>query len=85
MSLKLDAITKIARKVVEAESSDLAVAGVTSRDGDADRVEVLIDISGCHREPCRLMLNLNRSDPAALEHDLRSELAKALSDHVSDV
>jgi hypothetical protein len=55
--------------------------GVTSVEGGAGRAELLITIEGCHREPCSLVLNMDRAERATLEGELRTKLRDALARH----
>ena len=83
MPLSLDAITQISRAVAREHRRDLEIMGVTSTEGGSDRVELLIAIKGCHEGPCRLSLNLNRSDGQDFETELKGKLDEALRGHFS--
>lgn len=82
MALSLDAITDISRAVVLRHDHDIEVIGVTSTEGGSNRVELLLALSGCHDEPCRIVLNINRVDAGEFERDLRSKLDEALRHHL---
>ena len=81
MPLTTDAITEISRSVAAEHSSKLQVVGVASSEGGSDRIELLIMITGCHREPCRFLINVARTGAAELEAELRTKLQEALRNH----
>ena len=81
MSLSLEAITAISRTVALEHGRALTVVGVTATDGGSDRSEVLITLDGCHKGPCRLLLNVDRADGLEFETSLRAQLIEALSKH----
>ena len=83
MVLKPDEVTKISRAVARDYDGALEVIGVASTEGGTGRVELLITISGCHRDPCVLMLNLTRAEPVAFERELRSKFREALAAHAA--
>ena len=59
------------------------VLRVVYSDSDSDRVELLITLSGCHEEPCTLMLNLQRSNPKNFDQELRNKLQEAVLQHAN--
>jgi uncharacterized protein (UPF0548 family) len=79
MSLTLDEISAITRAAALEHGRAVEVAGVTSAETGSNRVEILINIAGCAREPCRFVLNVNRSDRAQFERELRQKLRDAIS------
>lgn len=81
MTVALDVIADISRSVAAEFSPAFTVVGVASTAGGSDQVEVLITIVGCHKEPCRLLIHLNRADRSALELELRAKLRDALFAH----
>jgi hypothetical protein len=81
MVLNPDEVTRISRAVAREYDGALEVLGVAAAGEGAGRVEVLVTISGCHRDPCVLMLNLSRTESAAFEAELRSKFREALSAH----
>jgi hypothetical protein len=83
VTLNLDEVSVISRAVVEDYRDDLEVIGVAAAEGGIGRVELLVTISGCHREPCMLMLNLTRVERATLESELRTKLREALAAHTA--
>ena len=81
MPLPLEDITRIARAVALAYRRELEVVAVTPSAGGSDRVELLIDVMGCHEGPCRISLNLNRADGEDFERDLKGKLDEAFRTH----
>lgn len=81
MPLSVDAIAAISRVVALEHGRALQIIGVTATDGGTDRAEILITVSGCHAEPCRLLLNVDRTEGAAFEVELRAQLIQALRNH----
>ena len=81
MGVSLDQATAISRDVIAEVRGDLELLGVLSTDGGSDRIELLVTVAGCHREPCRLVLNLTRVDAADFEDELREKLRDALVSH----
>jgi hypothetical protein len=81
MSLPLDAIAELSRRIAAEYDAAFDVLGVVSTVGGSDHVEVLVTIAGCHDEPCRLLINLSRAEATTLERELRSKLGEALAAH----
>jgi hypothetical protein len=81
MSVNLDRITEISRAVAVEHFPTLEIVGVTSGDGGSDRVEILATITGCHQDPCRVVVNVSRAEPDAFERELRTKLHEALIHH----
>lgn len=84
MSVNLHEITALSREVALQHGGGLDVVAVTTG-GDSERVEVTIDIGGCHLEPCRFVVNVSRADAQQFERDFRSRLSEALLKHSQDV
>lgn len=82
MSLSLEAIAAISRTVALEHGRALTVVGVTATEGGSDRSEILITLDGCHDDPCRLLLNVDRTDGREFEASLRAQLIEALKKHV---
>ena len=82
MSLSLDQVAAISRGVALEHGRALQIAGVTLTSGGSERVEVLVTITGCHRDPCRIMINISRADEAELARQLRAKLQHAMREHV---
>ena len=80
MKLTVPEIEDISRSVVR-EYADLAIAGVTANDGEADHAELLFTITGCHDEPCMIMVNVPRCDRETMQRELRRHLSDALAQH----
>ena len=83
MSVALDVVTTISRDVIAQVRGDVELLGVLS-DGGSERIELLVTIAGCHREPCRIVLNLTRGDAADFENELREKLRQALMSHLPE-
>ena len=81
-TLTVGTVAEVSRTVAAEYDPRLHVLGVVSTEGDSGRVELLVTIRGCHREPCVIMLNLTRNSQAAFEHDLREQFQRALALHV---
>lgn len=81
MTLGIDTITHTVSTLMQEHGRGLDLVSVASTEAGSGRVELLITVAGCHREPCRLLLNVTRADPAAFERELRSKLAQALTAH----
>ena len=83
MSVSLPEITAMSREVVLQHGRGLDVVSVTTG-GDSERVEVMVDIGGCHSEPCRFVVNVSRADAAQFEREFRSKLDQALQKHAAE-
>ncbi len=81
MSIPIARITEISRAIAAKQSPAVEVVAVASNSGGTDRIELLLTIVGCHAEPCRLVLNLDRADQADFEASLREKLHTALRTH----
>lgn len=82
MNLNVESITEISQAVALEHGGALRVVGVTSTDGGSDRAEIIVMINGCHREPCRFVVNVTRVDREALEDELSEKLDDALRKHL---
>ena len=80
MSVSLPEITALSREVVQQHGRGLDVVSVTTG-GDNERVEVMVDIGGCHKEPCRFVVNVSRADVQQFDKEFRSKLNEALHKH----
>lgn len=81
MTLPLRKVTAITRAVVAEVRGDVEMLNVLATDGGSERVELLITIRGCHSDPCRLLLNITRTNAAEFEKELREKLREALLSH----
>ncbi len=75
-------IVVISRDVIRQYSPSLNFVGVMASEGGSGRVEIMVTVKGCHAEPCRLLLNLPRSNRATLESELRRTLEEQLRSHI---
>jgi hypothetical protein len=73
-------VTRIAAQAAREESPSLEVVGVMLG-GEGSYTEVIIDITGCHVEPCRFSVGVFRDAPAGVLHD---EIAGKLKRHLRD-
>jgi hypothetical protein len=64
--------------MIQEHGRSLRLVAVASTEGDSDRIELVITVSGCHDEPSMLMLNLTRAGRSELETELRGKLGTAL-------
>ena len=80
MSVSLPELTALSRDVVSEHGRGLDVVAVTT-DGDSERVEVTVDIGGCHEGPCRFIVNVSRADAVQFDREFRSQLSAALHKH----
>jgi hypothetical protein len=76
-------IVAISRDVLRRYSPALEFVGVMASEGGSGRVEIMVIVNGCHAEPCRLLLNLSRTDRGTLETELRRTLQKELQSHIT--
>ena len=81
MRLTVLEIEDISRSVAGEYGGNLALGGVTANDGEADHAELLFTVTGCHDEPCLIMVNVPRSDRETMQRELRRTLGDALERH----
>ena len=84
MSVSLRELSALSREVVLEHGKGLDVVAVTTS-GDNERVEVTVDIGGCHKEPCRFVVNVSRADTQQFDREFRSRLSEALHKHAADL
>ena len=78
----LDMLTALVREIAAEIDPRLDVVGVTDAGGGEGYVEMLVRMTECDREPCRVTIGVDRTlDRTALEQSLdkplRAYLAKA--------
>lgn len=83
MSVSLPEITALSREVIQQHRQELDVVSVTTG-GDSERVEVTVDICGCHEGPCRFVVNVSRADAQQFDKEFRFKLNEALLKHAAD-
>ena len=83
MSVSLPELNALSREVVLEHGRGLEVVSLTTG-GDNERVEVTVDIGGCHEEPCRFVVNVSRADVKKFDREFRSQLSEALHKHARD-
>ena len=81
VTLSKDDITQRVASVLREHGHALELVGVASSEGGSGRIELLITIAGCHKEPCRFLVNVTRDNPIDFERELRAALAEALASH----
>jgi hypothetical protein len=79
MTVSLDDVTRIIAAVAAERSTAVDAITIASADAESGRVELLVALAGCSAEPCRILLNIDRKQPEALEAELRSKLAEAIA------
>jgi arsenate reductase (thioredoxin) len=78
MTLTLDEIRQICDAEVREHGGAVEFGGVTSVEGDTNRVEVLISVAGGH-EPYRFMFNIDRSDRDQFQREFKHKLRDVMS------
>jgi hypothetical protein len=73
-------IARIARAAAGSASSRLEVVGVTINAGGSTYVEILLEIRGCHADPCQLVVGVFRDVP---ESTLQSAIVAELNQHLA--
>lgn len=81
MSLTLPELTRIAEAVVREEAPGLTLINVASSDAETGRLELLVTVTGCHREPCTFLINLARQERRGFEAALRDQFRAAVASH----
>ncbi len=79
----MEEVTSRMRSIAKEFSPAIDVAQVVANDGEADHVELLVTISGCHDEACTIMVNVPR-DRDSFEGNLRSCMRDAIDRHAMD-
>ena len=74
-------LVDLSQEVASEFDGELHVNAASVTDGGSGRVEVLVTLTGCHPEPCRVMLNVTRQDRREFEADFRAKLHDALEKH----
>jgi hypothetical protein len=81
MAINVDTITALSREVIRQHGRALDVATVTTTGGDSQRVEILVTVTGCHKDPCRFMVNVSRAGSEEFDREFRIKLNDALLKH----
>jgi hypothetical protein len=58
--LNLNDVRRIATEVVEATDSSLRVVGAATAEGGSNYTEIMLSVTNCHAEPCRLSIGVER-------------------------
>jgi hypothetical protein len=84
-TLSVTEISRIARAAARRTSPQLEVVGVTINAGGSDYVEIVVDVRGCHRESCQIVLGVFRNvAQGALESAITEQLRQHLAAHHPD-
>jgi hypothetical protein len=83
MGVALPDIAALSRAVVYEHGRGMDVVAVTATEGGTDRVEVMVTIGGCHRDPCQFVVNVTRTDRREFEREFRGKLNDALHKHAA--
>jgi len=84
VKLSVDTVTAISRTAARQYDPTLEVMGVVLSEGAKDRAEIVVRLRGCHPDPCRLVVNVNRHlTPDELAADITSQLRSAIEVHRS--
>lgn len=84
MTVSIDTVTRITAALAAERSDTIDAITVASADAESGRVELLVALADCTVEPCRILLNIDRKRPEALEAELRSKLTEAIVAVASD-
>jgi hypothetical protein len=74
----VDDVTRIAREAASEHSHAIKIAGVVLG-GEGNYVEILVNLEGCHAEPCQLSLGVFRN---ASESMLKNAVSEQLRRHL---
>jgi hypothetical protein len=84
VKLSVKTVTAISRKAATEQDPSLEVMGVVLSEGEKDRAEIVVRIRGCHPEPCRVVINVNRNlTPDELAAEITRHLRGAIEAHRS--
>lgn len=81
MPLNLNDARRIATEVVEATHSSLRVVGATAGEGGSNYTEIMLLVSNCHAEPCRLSIGVERD---VSEAAFREAVGEQVRQHLLD-
>jgi len=75
-------VTRIAREAAREQTQTVKVAGVVLSAGGSDYIEILVNLEGCHPEPCQFSLGVFRNvSEAALKTAVAEQLRSHLNHH----
>jgi len=80
--LSSDEVATISRAVALEHGRELDVRAAAVTDGGSGRVEILVTVGGCHKDPCRFLVSVSRSDRTEFETDFRAKLSEAIGRHL---
>ena len=81
MPLSLDDVRRIADEVIRRENPAMRVLAATTAEGGSDYTEIFVTVLGCAKEPCRLIIGLNRG---ASEAEFRRTVADRFREHLKE-
>lgn len=81
MALTLSDVRRIAGQVAKQQTPPLEVVGAVSGEGAAIYAEVIMTVSGCHVEPCQLVIGVSR---VASETECREAVQARLQEHLRE-
>ena len=79
VTVSIEIVTRITAAVAAERSDTIDAITVASADAESGRVELLVALADCSVEPCRILINIDRKRPEALEAELRSKLTEAIA------
>lgn len=83
-NLSVKTVTSISRAIAQKHDPPVELVGVLPSEGASDRAEIVVRISGCHAEPCRLVLNVSRGlTVEEFSNQFESQLRDAIATHRS--
>lgn len=81
-ALTVTDVRRIATEAARAQSANVQIVGVTVGGAEGDYAEVIIDIAGCRKMPCRVSLSVFRDvSAAALQQEITDKLRTHLLNH----
>ena len=73
-------VTRIAHEAAREQTQTVKVAGVVLSAGGSDYIEILVNLEGCHAEPCQFSLGVFRNVSEAAQ---KTAVAEQLRSHVN--
>lgn len=81
MPLDLNDARRIATEVVAATDPSLQVVGAATAEGGSNYTEIMLLVTNCHAEPCRLSIGVQRG---VSEAAFREAVGEQVRRHVRD-
>lgn len=77
--LTVDTITRVATEVAQEHSPPVRVFGTVLTTPGSEYVEIVVNIDGCHEDPCQLQLSVFRNvDVTTLRKQISDQLKRHL-------